>query len=324
MKTFYALNLLSGFFEIAPLILALNTFGTLQAFIIVLFYQFGNLIPCPVRLSTSFAKVAAIAGVALLIVFFVWGGFAVLCVSVTLISAAIQSIRSAIKTDASKPAKRWLRVVGFGLGFITTPTFLPVAGLLVAVIVGICKTDKVHNAIIMPRLNAVNISMIFHQIHYFPYCYAVIMISLFHIGAFPSLLLFLAGWVTYILGARLYKGRGLLLSFFIGHGILLALLLGMFFVPSLSVKAFLWILTGLVGTTEFCIVNLARQRGGNKEGEAFAENAGHVLGVACGLAAYALTGNLLSTLLVGAGGAIGAMVLIAILYGGEKYAHSDG
>ena len=66
----------------------------------------------------------------------------------------------------------------------------------------------------------------------------------------------------------------------------------------MGVMVALWISTGFAATTEFCIVRFSRDLGGSADGGTFAENAGHVLGVMAGAAAYALTGELMATVVV--------------------------
>jgi len=314
MLSFYVLSLLSGFFELAPFVVALKSEGILAALIATLFYQLGNLTPCPLKLSRIAIRTAALAGTALFAAYFKTGFFPLLCAATALLSIAIQSARSMIKTNAPKPLKRLLRVVGFGLGFYGAPLLLLISGAAAALFVYTGKSDAERSAFTPPRLNLVNIAMVLHQIHYFSYCYTAIAFTAVFAGTAAALGLFLAGWAVYIIAVRFYRGRELVHSFFFGHSLLVLLLLGMFFVPSMALKAVFWVLTGIGGTTEFCLAKLSLERGGTPGGGTFAENAGHVLGVALGVIFYAITGDLLPVVLISAAAASGAIILMAAVY----------
>jgi hypothetical protein len=314
MLNFYFLCLLSGFFEIAPFVAALGGNGIQAALIVALFYQLGNLTPCPLKLSRMTIRTAALAGTVLFAAYLTTGFFPLLCAAVALTSLAIQGIRCIIKNNASKPLKRFLRVAGFGLGLFGTPLLLLISGAVTAIFVFTEKSGDGRSALVLPRLNFVNIAMILHQIHYFSYCYAAIAFTAVLAGSAAALGLFLAGWMVYITAARFYRGHGLVLSFFFGHSLLVMLLMGMFFAPSMVLKAVFWILTGIGGTTEFCLARLSIERGGTPDGGTFAENAGHVLGAAVCAVFFAVTGNLLSVVLISAAAALGAIILMAVVY----------
>lgn len=325
MMNFYLLSLLSGFFEIAPFVLALRTEGVLAALTLSFCYQLGNLTPCPLTLSRHATKAAALFGGVALAIYAGIGYFPPLCVATILLSSAIQTARSASKANASKPIKRTLRVTGFGLGFFGMPFSLLAAGVLAATLVVTNECGGKKSTLTLPRLNYVNIAMILHQVHYFVYCYAAIALAIEYTSASGALTLFVASWVAYILGAKLYRGRGLSMSFFAGHTLLFCLFLGIFFAPSMSVKAVLWILTGLGGTTEFCLARLAGKHGGGADGGTFAENIGHVLGTVLCIAIYVATQNLAVTVLAAAAAALGAIIVMAAmtLRGSVSHAHTD-
>ncbi|MCL1836769.1 MAG: hypothetical protein FWG46_04395 [Treponema sp.] len=326
MFGFYALSLLSGFFEIAPFIFALRCEGVLPALVVALCYQLGNLTPCPLRLSKTAVRAAAVVGAIFLAAYSVAGFFPLLCAAVALLSAAIQSARGMAKSNASKPLKRFLRVAGFALGLFGAPLPLLVSGAAAAAVVCTGKSGAARGSLVLPPLNAVNAAMVLHQIHYFSYCYAAIAFTAAIAGNAAALGLFLAGWAVYISAARLYRRHALAHSFFFGHSLLVLLLLGMFFMPSMAFKAALWVLTGIGGTTEFCLARLSLERGGSPDGGTFAENAGHIIGVICSIVMYAITDDLLHTVLVSAAAALGAIGLMAVALGSRKikYSGKDG
>jgi len=314
MLNFYVLSLLSGFFELAPFVAALNSEGILAALIAAMFYQLGNLTPCPLKLSRTAIRTAALAGTVLFAAYFKTGFFPLLCAATALLSIAIQSARSMIKTNASKPLKRLLRVVGFGLGLFGAPLLLLISAAAAALFVYTGKSNAERSAFAPPRLNLVNIAMVLHQIHYFSYCYAAIAFTAVFAGTAAALGLFLAGWAVYIIAARFYSGRGLVHSFFFGHSLLVMLLIGMFFVPSMALKAVFWVLTGIGGTTEFCLAKLSLERGGTPGGGTFAENTGHVIGAVFCVVFYAITGDLLPVVFISAAAALGAIIIMAVVY----------
>lgn len=314
MLNFYFLSLLSGFFELAPFIAALSSKGIQAALIVAMFYQLGNLTPCPLKLSRITIRTAVLVGTVIFAAYLQTGFFPLLCLAAALLSFAIQGTRGIIKNNASKPLKRFLRVAGFGLGLFGTPLLLLISGVVTVFFVFTEKFGDGRSALDLPRLNFVNIAMILHQIHYFSYCYAAIAFTAVFAGTTTTLGLFLAGWMVYIIAARFYRGHELVHSFFFGHSLLVMLLMGMFLTPFMVLKAVFWILTGIGGTTEFCLARLSLERGGTPDGGIFAENAGHVLGAAICAVFYAITGNLLSVVLISATAALGAIILMAAVY----------
>jgi hypothetical protein len=339
---FYLLSFLSGFFEIGPMTMILRFAGNttpsgtpggitgywdavsrpavLPALGAVLCYQLGNLIPRPFKLS----RPAAIASAALAVPGFalfalrgdpepVW----LLLPAVFFCSAAIQAIRGEMKTPARQMYKRLFRILGFAGGFFCSPP-LAVAGavILPAVVLWdfFCRR---HDAKLFParerpielssfRFGLLDRVMIFHQMHFFTYCYVIIIASRQIGGTWTAIAVFLPGWFSYTLSEKIYRrnagrtckknrkepgpGQDAVLwqRFFIfGHSLLVVLLLGLYLVSSLKIKILLWILTGLGGTTVFCIKKLKEEwQGditvtGSGESQAVSENLGHVLGTLC-------------------------------------------
>jgi hypothetical protein len=321
MATFYFLSLLSGILEIAPFILLLRTEGILAALAVALCYQLGNLTPCPVALSGKQVKLAAVLSTVMFTAFALFGALPFLYVAVVCGSAAVQSTRAHSKENATKLLKRSLRVAGFGLGFICGGAaagrwFLAAAGLILTVIAADRRQTREPDskpALVLPRLNRMNIVSIIHQVHYFAYCYAALALAFVYAGPWAAMGLFILNWLVYVYGAQIYPperkwGR----SFILAHTLLTLVLLGIFFIPSLAVKAVLWVATGLFGTTEFCAVRLSLKTGGTKQGSTFAENTGHVLGVLVCMAVYVVTGSLLNTVPTGAAAACCAVLLTSV------------
>jgi hypothetical protein len=94
---------------------------------------------------------------------------------------------------------------------------------------------------------------------------------------------------------------------------LLALILtGLYFAPSLPLKIVLYLLTGVGGTTEFCIGGLGKKWGFyNADAQNLSENFGHVLGVASCLILFILWGDLKISSLFAAVFALAAITCMA-------------
>jgi hypothetical protein len=228
-----------------------------------------------------------------------------------LISACIQSARSVMKSGAPKILKRSARIVGFALGFFCTPN-LAVAATVLTVLSATAVLRRVPGIkarVVLPRLNFLNIVMVFHQMHYFVYCYAVFIAVFERGGRAAAILAFLLSWIVYLLSPLLYrKAKDLRAVFFTGHSLLVAILTGLYLAPLLPVKIVLYLLTGVGGTTEFCIGGLGKKWGVyNEDAQNFSENLGHVLGVASCLILFSICGDLKISLLFAAVFALAAI-----------------
>jgi hypothetical protein len=213
--------------------------------------------------------------------------------AVLFLSATVQSLRAGMKTDSSKLSKRLTRMLGFLLGFAFSPV-LGVCCSLVALIIAFKSKTDAKMTISLPSFSKLQLVMILHQAHYFVYCYVVLIGVYQYGGAVLAAVLFFAGWLAYVFAPFLYRQfidyRHI---FLIGHSLLATLLIAMFAASSTYLKILLWLLTGLGGTTEFCIAKLERERGEyNEANHNSAESFGHVLGTAVSATAVTLTANL--------------------------------
>jgi hypothetical protein len=344
---FYLFSFLSGFFEIGPMTMVLKGIAPLfdglretaetwdmvrgsaipLALGAALCYQLGNLIPSPFKLS----RPAVMASAALAVAGFVFyalsgspGSPWILLPPVFFCSAAIQAIRGGIKTQVSKTRKRLVRILGFGSGFFCSPLLAAAGAVTLLAAIFWDSYRHRHSAKRQDRFlsgkRLVDLSsfrfglldwvMVFHQMHFFTYCYVIIIAAYQIGGTWMAIIVFLPGWFSYTLSETRYlkiaeralekRGRDKpeepgdrkdyfpWQRFFIfGHSLLIVLLLGLYLVPSLGIQFLLWVLTGLGGTTVFCIKKLKEDwQGepavtGNGESQAVSENAGHVLGTLC-------------------------------------------
>jgi hypothetical protein len=170
------------------------------------------------------------------------------------------------------------------LGFFCIPVLAGAAAVLVVLfsIIVLSRVTIAKGRIILPRLNGLNAVMVFHQMHYFVYSYAALIFAFQLGGRAAAVFAFLASWVIYVFGQLLYRNvRDLRKAFFFGHSLLVILLAGLYFAPSIPMKIVLYLLTGIGGTTEFCIGGLAKKwELYSEDAQNFSENLGHVLGVA--------------------------------------------
>lgn len=344
---FYLFSFLSGFFEIGPMIMILGREGvtplgdaawkTTGAWDVVhgpviplalgaaLCYQLGNLVPSPFKLS----RPAAAAGAGLAAAGFAFftlrgpGSGWILLPAVFFCSAAIQAIRGELKVRAPQTRKRLVRILGFGSGFFCSPS-LAAAGIVILFAAMVwnsrCRCGEnrsepfsVGKGLVKFssfRFGLLDWAMVFHQMHFFTYCYVIIIAAWYIGGTGMAVLVFLPGWFSYTLSESIYRkiaertlakggreepgDRGGRKNYFpwqrffiFGHSLLVVVLLGLYLIPSLGLRFLLWVLTGLGGTTVFCIKNLKDDwrrepaATGNGESLAVSENTGHVLGTLC-------------------------------------------
>ena len=272
-------------------------------------YQFGNLFPIPFCLR----KKALLNGTYLAFVLlciarfldtrppFQWTFY---LIGIMTLSCAMQSVRSEMKAQTSTDRKRTARIVGFALA----PVMMYAPCLILSVcclIVLFSLKHTIQASASDSRLSAffkamVNNDcckiMLWHQLHYFIYAYAMILVAYQIIGKpFLTMLLFACTWLTYLLtepvikyvcrccpkliyDAKSLSGNTTIIV--IGHTFLLLILL---LLPNVSGGVFipLWILAGFGGGTVFAISALCRQSSTyRKEYLTFTENIGHFAGTA--------------------------------------------
>lgn len=309
---FSLLNLLSGFLETGVVIFALRNFGIKTALFLALLYQLGNLSPYPFRISKQLATMFACISATLMFwcIYFPFLGLT----AVPFLSLALQSVRSDMKTESSKMLKRSFRTLGFLLGF----GFNALLGFLCAVVVLVVLIhikEKSLNKVFLPKFRKLQAIMILHQMHYFVYCYSAMIIAYKLGGALLAAGIFFAGWLTYIFAPFLYrKGKDYRKMFLFGHSLLTLLLLSMFFAPTILSRAIFWLLTGIGGTTEFCIGKLEHELGHYSEiNHNCSENFGHILGVTTCFLSFVLFSNINLSILLAAGFALTALILMSTL-----------
>ena len=309
---FLLLSLISGLIETGTVIFALRHFGPETALLAAILYQIGNLVPFPLRLSKLTVFILAFASGTLMVI----GVFFPIAVifAIPCMSASLQSIRGEFKKHSPKMQKRIFRTIGFLLGFIFTPVIGIISATIIVIYSLISNAYSSKTIVTLPKFNKLHLVMIFHQMHYFVYCYIVMIVAYQYGGALFAAGLFFAGWITYVIAPILYRNSDNYKKIFLfGHLLLVVLLVSMFFIQSLPAMAFLWIMTGFGGTTEFCIGRLAKKYDlFNEVNHNCAENYGHILGVLVCLFAFVLTNSLYLPLLLSAMFASCAMVTMIL------------
>ncbi|GHV23186.1 hypothetical protein AGMMS49959_15530 [Planctomycetales bacterium] len=316
MCVFYGLSLLSGFLEVGPLVYVYQQTGEpALALLAVLCYQIGNMAPGLSGKATVIASMLAVVGLVLALIPEVPGQYVILSLAVLCASAAIQSLRSVMKADAPAMVKRSMRIIGFASGFF----WHPLSGLIGLVIIfGVALRHKdilpAKTAFFAPApLTKLHWAMFFHQLHYFVYCYAVLLFACAKGGVWLALALFVISWLTYTFSPRLpfYRGNNYLTIFLAGHSFLLAVLLGLFFSENDIIRLILWALTGVGATTVFCFGKISQ----DDRNLPFAENAGHVIGVLLCLIVFLVSKNLVDTVSVAA---VFVLVALFLMAGGRR------
>ena len=320
------LSLISGFCEIGIVVWGMRAFGIAGALVGALCYQLGNLVPAPVKLSKKICwlllSISAVFGLA---------GFfqpVFLYPAVIVFTMVLQNERSILKNKTkntgSKVSKRLFRIIGFACGFAYGMDIYCISQILFFIcvlLVAVClrrNKDDVKSSFSIPHFNKLDLILIFHEIHYFVYCYSILLIvySLNVYGEIVGMyasIAFALSWIPYALVPNLYKSPKILRklgykeTFLIGHSILTVILVIMFFLfrAELSsgnlplISLVIWLLTGFGGTTEFCIEEIDKNNGTYvKNNHNSAENIGHILGVSLSFIIYYVTSNLYISILV--------------------------
>jgi len=333
------LNFLSGFIEIGSVFYGFSCFGIMGAFCGALCYQLGNIVPVPYNPSIKTSRIFAFAGTSLAMMGLFNSLFAF--PSILFLSISLQSSRNMQKKllflseknpqgskIQDKKLKRFLRVIGFLFGFCFNKYILVLCAILImfSSLKSMSDASDMFPVCKKCRLNTLYGVLVLHEIHYFVYCYSMILITciaLKNIFFFPVLgasIVFALSWLPYLLSVNIYRNcdffikQGYKKTFIIAHSLLAILLLVMFFCLSQESGRFmwlgllLWLLTGLFGTTEFCIEGLAKEKGiFDKNEHALAENIGHISGVVLSALIYSVSGSLAITVAAGAVFALSAM-----------------
>ncbi len=333
---FYLLTLLTGVLECGWIAFgAAHSLPLWQILCYPLAYHIGNLFPKPFSFSRSVLRIMCIlSAMAGIFTFTVRSSekttFVLTCITLFLLSAAIQSVRSGLKSDNNRLLKRVFRVGGFALAPLAA--VVPSAILVLTSIVAFLALHEYEGEpgiTCMTGQNSFSLVMIFHQLHYFFYAHitlAAMSLLLSHnstVGIVYTALIFCGTWVTYMsvepIVSRLTNR--ILPVFYAGHigiGILLFVMHGVTSVPLFIV---LWLVTGFGGGVVYTISARAKATGSyQKNSMTIAENIGHTLGLltAVGMAAIFGRSSPQIMLLFGSASALLAVLTMLLIPGKEN------
>ncbi len=332
---FYLLSLLTGVLECGWIAFgAAHSLSLWKILCYPLAYHIGNLFPKPFALNRNILRgicfLSAITGtLTFLPQLSEWDVSVLTCVTLFLLSAVIQSVRSSLKSDGKRLRKRVFRIGGFALAPLVAviPSEILVFTSAVALL-ALRKYEGKADVTRMTGQSGFSLVMIFHQLHYFFYAHIILaeMSLLFmhdgSVGFVYAMLLFCGTWVTYMSVEPIVSKLTdrLLPVFFAGHFCVGILLFVMNRVSTVPLFITLWLATGLGGGVVYTISARAKEKKCfDKDSMDIAENIGHTLGllIAICMAAGFGTASPKIMLVFGSASAFLAIILMALIIGKE-------
>ena len=334
---FYLLSLLTGVLECGWIAFgAAHSLPLWQILCYPLAYHIGNLFPKPFSLNRNILRVmcflSAVTGALTFVPWLSGGAVSLLtCVTLFLLSAVIQSVRSGLKSDGNRLLKRVFRVGGFALAPLAAviPSVILVFSSAAALL-ALRKYEGKPGVTRMTGQHGFSLVMIFHQLHYFFYAHitlAAMSLLFTHDGApgfLYAALLFCGTWVTYMSVEPIVSKltNRFLPVFFAGHIWIGILLLVMHRVASVPLFITLWLATGLGGGVVYTISARAKtQKCFDRNSMTIAENIGHTLGllIAVCMAAGLDTASPKIMLAFGSASAFLAVISMTLIIVKENY-----
>lgn len=330
MIVFLLMSLLSGILEIGTLFIALDQgLPVWAALFLPAMYQLGNFMHM-FRVITKKIYILGYIGL-VIIVLNTWANSYILtCLEVFTVSVCLQYARGNFKSTCPVWLKRSFRIAGFALSLLCVRFSEEVIGIcqIVSLLsVTVCSTVK-KECKKTELCNKWIWVMVFHQMHYFVYIYALVFLLL-RSGFEPVYVVAIlcVSWVVYLLPQTMadkfnWKKRRLL--FFACHCFLLVVVFGMAIADVLnnSIVVYLsWIITGLGGGSVFCIKDLTEQF--KKTDMNFSENCGHILGVAVAIVIAVIFPNVSPATYLSASGFFIMLTLAAGLISLKRRSYYD-
>lgn len=329
--TFYITCVFSGMIEVGAVLWGIGTGYSVEGALgLALAYQIGNIALFFLnqklrRIQPVFAMIACVVAAGT-----IWCSnpmirYSCAFICFALLSTIIQTLRSAVKSKEPRWRKRCFRVAGFllsGIMYNYGAYVLAVISVMTLILTICCP--KFEDDCWLTKLingeygkNRICLAMTVHQMHYFVYCYSMLIIALFvYNKPFMASFWFVANWIPYILTeplVKLTKTKAWLHFLIGGHVLVACLLIGMYItIERYSLIAmFLWMLTGFGGGNVFCIKSsLLKYKEYHNQVWVFSENIGHFGGVVIALLVYHFTKSLTPVLLIGAFFAVSTIGLI--------------
>lgn len=301
-----------------------------QVLIFGLAYQIGNLVPLPYAFHQ---KARRISIVILTVLWWIRCASSAETVSwlclvgiITILSGLIQSIRADLPFLGEKWKKRFFRVVGFGTA-VCYALNMEVCVVIISVIMVLTELFR-DNIVKQARpivLNniCINRTMLFHQMHYFVYAYAMISLACnLASHSMFSIVFFVFSWLTYLMTEPILRhfGHGKWFWYLVTGHMMLAILLLLAALAAIQESGWLfllWVLSGFGGGTVFCIklVEEGKVRKDSEVNWTLSENLGHISGClfACVWTAFGMETALLPVI-----GTCFAMLTIISAFMGRK------
>jgi hypothetical protein len=318
---FLFLSLISGLIELGCILFGIHlNLSVMEVIGLGLAYQIGNLVPNPFKLNKTATSIASLLSTLCFVVSLFSELYWLLFAGFALMAAVIQSLRTSYKQKVHTALKRSSRIVGFFLSPLVNIPFALAVSVILVLGAFFSKYKNQSFEFVKPKLRYIHLIMLMQQMHYFCYCYFIV-IMLFNLKfiqdlAIPPLvsvsICFALSWVTYTWIPLLLKKDTYVKYYIVTHLYLLAVLLLMGLYPESVLLAVLWILTGFGGGTGYCIEKIdLLDSTANPDDMIFIGNIGHILGVAAGMITYTIFKTPSSTIFLGAIFTVLATAMIA-------------
>jgi len=292
LLAFLLLSLMSGLLEIGIVIRGFFfQEGIFFPFFLALCYQIGTLVPFPFSPSKPiFIAMVSALMLTLSLFFLKIGNELAIYALITILSSAVINIGrvSLGKADASTTIKRFARICGF----LSSPVLIWDSAVI-GVTVAAASITFIASRQYDPQKNiddhrfshrdnhAIILALVSHQVHYFCYCTAILILLLSAHNPLTSSFIFMSGWLTYIASPYIFGlNANPIRVVLIGHLILPFILTGLVsFEPNSLVWYIFWLLTGPFGGTIVFLTKYAQERYNlSSKKLASVENIGHCIG----------------------------------------------
>ena len=243
------------------------------------------IISAPVSIAPSRLRKLGIINLLLVMADLRWNNLAVTAIRIALSSLCIQAARARKKSACPTWLKRTFRIGGF----LMAPLMIvfPRGMMLLCAVIPLAavwgERDARGDCPEAAPGKTVSATMIFHQMHYFVYTYAMhlAVLELTH-NPYICVTLYALTWVIYLLpglAAEERKGYNPGTLFFICHSflaVIMGLLTAAFATGNIKMGFGAWMLTGLGGGSVFCIRRLTKRD--ETCNMTLSENIGHFAG----------------------------------------------
>lgn len=249
---FYFQSILSGLIEFGIIYFG-YTYGINPSGLILIgvSYQLGNLLR-----NYKIKKLSLIMNLFTLFILIFAKSILIKLLLLSLsISVNLQLVRDVFKAESNTLLKRSCRIIGFAL--IPTLNYkIIIVVWIVSLIIYLYKFDQIafNNQGII-KITLLDKVMLFHQLHYFSYCYIIFyLIISMNIKSYLTIVIFVMGWVSYTITQKLLKNTKSIKYAQIAHLLLsITLFILSVLVDNIVLMPILWIITGFFGGTVYIL-----------------------------------------------------------------------